>query len=103
MSLVIEKPLVETEQKVQLVEGEFTCSEASFVINELINRKINFHKFQRLSLCEGNANSDTRYINKRIAELENEKEIAKTYINKARQEGYDVFIDGVLDIRFIKR
>ena len=103
MSLVTEKSFVKTKQEVQLVEGEFTCSEASFVINELINEKINFHKLQRLRLCEGDENSDTRYANQRIAELENEKLIAKRYIDKARKEGYDVFIDGVLDIRFVKK
>lgn len=103
MSLETQKTLVTTKQEVQLVEGEFTCSEASFVINELINEKINFHKLQRLRLCEGDENSDTRYANQRIAELENEKLIAKRYIDKARQEGYDVFIDGVLDIRFVKK
>ncbi|TCK69409.1 hypothetical protein DFQ05_0930 [Winogradskyella wandonensis] len=103
MSKISEKPLVSTKQEVQLVEGQFTCSEASFVINELINEKINFHKLQRLRLCEGDENSDTRYANKRIAELENEKLIAKSYIDKARKEGYDVFIDGVLEIRFVKK
>ena len=103
MSKISEKPLVNTKQEVQLLEGEFTCSEASFIINELINEKINFHKLQRLRLSEGDENCDTRYANQRIAELENEKLIAKGYIDKARQQGYDVFIDGVLDIRFVKK
>ncbi|MFD1061915.1 hypothetical protein ACFQ1Q_01555 [Winogradskyella litorisediminis] len=98
-----ENTLVKTKQEVQLVEGQFSCSEASHVINELINEKINFHKLQRLSLCEGNENADTHYATNRIAELENEKLIAKSYIDKARKEGYDVFIDGVLEIRFVKK
>ncbi|RNC86337.1 MAG: hypothetical protein ED556_08565 [Winogradskyella sp.] len=95
--------LVSTKQEVNLVEGQFTCSEASFIINELLNEKINFHKLQRLRLCEGDENSDTRYANNRIAELENEKLIAKKYIDIARKEGYDVFIDGVLEIKFVKK
>lgn len=103
MSLETLKPSVKTKQEVQLVEGQFTCSEASFVINELINEKINFHKLQRLSLCEGNENSDCSYSNNRIAELENEKLIAKSHIDLARKEGYDVFIDGVLEIRYVKK
>ncbi|GGI57568.1 hypothetical protein [Winogradskyella haliclonae] len=103
MSLETATNLVKTKQEVQLVEGQFTCSEASFVINELINGKINFHKLQRLSLCEGDENADTRYATNRIAELENEKSVAKSYIDKARKEGYDVFIDGVLEIRFVKK
>lgn len=103
MKLEQEQSLAKTTQEVQLVEGQFTCSEAAFVINELLNEKINFHKLQRLSLCEGDENADTRYANNRIAQLENERKIAKAHIDKARQEGYDVFIDGVLDIRFVKK
>lgn len=103
MSLLKQETLVKTKQEVNLVEGEFTCSEAQFVINELINEKINFHKLQRLSLCEGDENCDTSYSTRRIQELENEKLIAKSYIDKARKKGYNVFINGVLEIRFTKR
>ena len=103
MSVLKQQSLVKTKQEVQLVEGSFSCSEAQFVINELLDRKINFHKLQRLSLCEGDENSDTSYANNRIAELENEKKIAKRYIDAARKEGYDVFTDGVLEIRFTKK
>ena len=103
MSILKEQTLVKTRQEVQLVEGEFSCSEGQFVINELIDKKINFHKLQRLSLCEGNENCDTSYSTRRIAELENEKLIAMSYIDKARKEGHNVFLDGVLEIRFTKK
>lgn len=91
-----------TNQKVQLVEGNFSPSEASFIVNQLINEKINFHKLQRLSQCEGNETSNTDYADQRIAELENEKLVAKKHIDEARANGYDVFIDGVIDIKFTK-
>ncbi|WP_299117129.1 hypothetical protein [uncultured Winogradskyella sp.] len=92
-----------TEQKINLVEGMFKPSEASHIINALIEQKINYHKLQRLSLCEGDENCDITYENARIQELIKEKEVAKEYIDTARRENYEIVINGTLDITFIKK
>ena len=92
--------MTEVLQKVQLVDGKFTPSEASDVISALIEEKINFHKIQRLSLCEGNENSNLSYPNGRIAELKEEKRIAKEFLAKARAQGVNVRINGTLEITF---
>ena len=97
-----EKNLTQTEQKIQLVEGTFTPSEASDVISALIDEKINFHKLQRISMCEGHKDANTSYEDGRVAELHNEKKTAKEYIAQARREGYNLKIDGVLEITFVK-
>ncbi|MEF3079219.1 hypothetical protein [Winogradskyella poriferorum] len=89
-------------QEVNLVEGLFRPSEADFLINVLIEEKINFHKLQRLSLCIGQEKADTKYENSRIDELLREKQIAKDYISVARKEGYNVVINGKLNISFVK-
>ncbi|WP_369998252.1 hypothetical protein [Winogradskyella sp.] len=89
-------------QKVQLVEGLFTPSEANHIVNVLIEQKVNFHKLQRLSIREGCEDADTTYENNRISELQNEKQIAKDHIAIARKEGYNVVINGTLNISFIK-
>lgn len=94
--------MVETLQKVQLVEGTFTPSEASDVISALIDEKINFHKLQRLSLCEGHQDANTTYPDGRIGELMREKDIAKDIIREARTMGYQLQIDGTLEITFVK-
>jgi len=65
--------LVRTKQKIQLVDGTFTPSETADVVIALLQEKINFHKLQRISWCEGNSDSDTQYPDERIAELEAEK------------------------------
>ena len=62
-----------TTQKIQLVKGEFTPSEASHIIMNLIDEKINFHKLQRLQMWEGNHKSKTDQLDGRIEELEKEK------------------------------
>ncbi len=90
--------LVKTDQKIQLVDGTFSPSEASDIINALLDQKINFHKLQRLSWCEGNKDANTKYPDERIAELEKEKIIAKEFINSVRFEGKRLRIDGILNI-----
>ncbi|MEM9361594.1 MAG: hypothetical protein AAGA43_03115 [Bacteroidota bacterium] len=90
--------IVKTEQKIQLVDGTFTPSEASDVIIALLEQKINFHKLQRLAWCEGNEDANTKYPDDRIQELEKEKTIAKDFINSVRWEGKKLRIDGVLNI-----
>jgi len=92
------KSIEETKQAIQLEEGEFTPSEASHVITSLLDEKINFHKLQRLQVCEGNAHSDTAYTDTRIKELENEKRIAKEFIADIRSLGRNLKINGVLEI-----
>lgn len=89
-------------QKVQLVKGEFTPSEASHIIMNLIDEKINFHKIQRLQIWESNHNCKTDQIDSRIAELEQEKEIARDYINKSRGTGQNLNINGTLEISIAK-
>ena len=87
-----------TKQTIRLVEGEFTSSEASFLIQTLLDEKINFHKLHRLSILEGNCNTKTTYDSGRISELENEKKVAKEFFAKIRQEGLKLQIKGKLEI-----
>jgi hypothetical protein len=85
-------------QKIQLVNGQFTPSEASDVIMNLINEKINFHKLQRLQVKEGNHKSTTNELDGRIGELEKEKEIAREFIKKTKSLGKNLKINGILEI-----
>ncbi|MEM8765042.1 MAG: hypothetical protein AAGD88_14585 [Bacteroidota bacterium] len=89
---------IKTEQKIQLVHGSFTASEACDVVTALLNEKINFHKLQRLSWCEGDKDANTKYPDERIAELEKEKIIAREFINSLRYEGKRLKIEGILNI-----
>ena len=88
-------------QKIQLVKGEFTPSEASDIISALIAEKINFHKLQRLQIWEGNHVCETNHLNDRINELQKEKESAKNFISKARAQGSKLKINGILEISTI--
>lgn len=85
-------------QKIQLIKGEFTLSEAYDIINALIDEKINFHKIQRLQFWEGNHNYESGQLDGRIKELEEEKRIARDFLNKARSAGGNLKINGSIEI-----
>lgn len=85
-------------QKIQLVKGNFTATEASEVIMNLINEKINFHKLQRLQMWEKDHEFNTDPLNARIKELKKEKEIAKEFIENLKSSGQKIKINGVLEL-----
>tara|TARA_R110002033_G_scaffold48806_1_gene95254 strand:+ start:17672 stop:17980 length:309 start_codon:yes stop_codon:yes gene_type:complete len=96
------KKTEEVSQKIQLVKGEFTPSEASHIIMNLIDEKINFHKIQRLQVWEGDHKCKTDKLDGRIEELEKEKMIAKEFINSTRGLGQNLKINGILEISVAK-
>lgn len=93
----LEKAL-ETMQKVQLVNGVFTPSEAADIVGSLIDEKINFHKIQRLQRWEGDHKCDTGDLNDRITELEQDRAQALEFIGQIRKEGKTLRINGILEI-----
>ena len=91
-----------TDQKVHLVKGSFTPLEAADIVLSLLDKKINFHELQRLRWCEGHFGADTSYADRRIAELEAEKVIARNLIRQAREQGHCLKINSVLEITIDK-
>ncbi|WP_213521460.1 hypothetical protein [Nonlabens sp.] len=95
------KTIKEVINKVQLVDGVFTASEASDIVSNLIEEKINFHKLHRLSLSEGNINSDTGYDDSRVIELTADRKELKQLCREARLTGKKIKINGILEIEVI--
>lgn len=87
-----------TAQKIDLIDGFFTASEASDIINSVLKVKINFHKLQRLSLTEGNDKDQCSYDNGRIDVLMNEQIIAKEFFSQARLEGKKLKMRSIIQI-----
>ena len=90
--------LVKTKQKINLIDGTFTASEASDIINSVLNVKINFHKIHRLSIREGNESDECKLDNGRIDELLNEQEIAKAFFSQARLKGKKLKMSSIINI-----
>ena len=94
---------VDIIQKVQLVKGEFTTSEAAEIVDALITQKINFHKIKRLQNWEKEHDCDLGGLDCRLQELSRDKMSALEFIEQAKKEGYTVEINGSLDITFSRR
>ena len=92
------EPMQDTLQKVKLVDGVFTPSEAADIVGSLIDEKINFHKIQRLQRWEGDHKCDTGDLNDRITELEQDRAQALEYIAQIRKEGKSIRINGILEM-----
>lgn len=97
-----EQQLIVTDQKIRLVDGEFTPNEASDIILALLDQKINFHKLQRLAIWEGDINANTSFPNNRIEELEQEKLVSREFVKQARKKGAMLKIKGNLEITMIR-
>jgi hypothetical protein len=94
--------MVSTEviQKVNLIEGEFTPSEANDIVDALIREKINFHKVQRLQKLIGDCDCETEELSGRISELLKEKQKARHFFTEARKSGRKLVINGTLEISY---
>ena len=91
-----------TDQKIKLIEGTFTPSEASDILNTLIKKKINFHKLQRLSITEKNCDDNTGHLDGRIDELLDAEKSLKQIIAEAREDGFNLQIESDVYISFVK-
>ncbi|MFT5254162.1 MAG: hypothetical protein ACI87N_003229 [Flavobacteriales bacterium] len=87
-----------TTQKINLIDGVFTASEASDIINSVLKVKINFHKLKRLSITEGNDKEECAFDNGKIAELMNEQQIVKEFFSQARLNGKKLKMHSVIQI-----
>lgn len=87
-----------TTQKINLIDGIFKTSEASEIINSVLNVKINFHKLRRLSINEGDHNDECKFDSGRITELLNEQQIAKYFFSQAKLKGKKLQIRSVIHI-----
>lgn len=86
------------EQKINLIDGCFTASEAADIINSVLQVKINFHKLQRLSRTEGFSGDACEYDNGRINELIKAQQKAKDFFNEIRKEGGKLQINSIINI-----
>ena len=87
-------------KSVSLVDGKFSPSEASDILNALIDKKINFHKLQVLSRVEGNEKDECSFDNDRLQELKNHKVSLNEIIKDARLNGKKLKINSVINIEF---
>jgi len=89
----------EFNQIVQIVDGNFSPTEASDMLNELITSRINFHNIQMLRMWEGNHRYNSNEWDKKMEALEKERAEAIALLAKAKKEGCNVEIIGDIKVR----
>ncbi|MCB0839200.1 MAG: hypothetical protein KDD99_21155, partial [Bacteroidetes bacterium] len=67
-----------------------------------LNTNIHFHKRQYLISWEKDHSTSSEFVTEKVAELNEAKSDLKEIISLAQEEGYDISIDGVLEIKLTK-
>lgn len=86
------------KKEIKLIDGEFTPTQASDILNAMIDQKINFHKIENLQHWEKDHDNDPKPFIDRIQQLEDEKKALDTYITQIKKSGKNVRIDGLLSL-----
>ncbi|WP_375239462.1 hypothetical protein [Aurantibacter sp.] len=95
---LLKSDIKNAKQNINLIDGCFSSSEASDIINALLKVKINFHKLHRLSITEGNSKDKCEVDNSRINELINEEAFAKAFFTQARLQGKKLKMTSTINI-----
>ena len=91
-----------TDKKtISLIEGKFTPSQASDILNAMLDKKINYHKLQVMSITEGDHGNQCVHDNTRLDELMREKARLKEIIKDARQNNKRFSISSIINIDII--
>jgi len=90
-----------TIQSVNLIDGQFSPSDASDIITAMLDKKINYHKIKIMCISEGNHNDPCVHDNSRLNELEAEKSRLKSIIQNARRSGQKLQISSLINIEII--
>ncbi|MEO8234208.1 MAG: hypothetical protein ABI549_02235 [Flavobacterium sp.] len=90
------------KQTIQLLDGEFTPSQAFDLITALINQKINYHKLEGLKNWERDHKYDEAPLRNRIKELEDAIKRTKDFMLELKHSGKNLKIDGVIKMSVIE-
>lgn len=86
---------------INLIEGQFSPSQAADILNAMLDKKINYHKLQRMSITEGNNSDQCVHDSGRIDELLLEKAKLKQILQEARTQGKTLKINSLINIEVV--
>ena len=90
-----------TMQSISLIDGIFTPSDASDILNAMLTKKINFHNLQIMRITEGNHNDPCNHDCTRLETLKAEKARLKQIINEVRGLGKRMNIQSTIKIEVV--
>ncbi|MFT6337219.1 MAG: hypothetical protein ACI86M_003885 [Saprospiraceae bacterium] len=90
-----------TLQSISLIDGLFTPSDASDILNAMLTKKINYHNLQIMRITEGNHDDPCSHDSKRLDKLKAEKARLKEIINDVRGLGKRMNIQSIIKIEVV--
>ena len=90
-----------TMQSISLIDGIFTPSDASDILNAMLTKKINYHNLQIMRITEGNHNDPCIHDCTRLETLKAEKARLKQIISDVRNQGKKMNVQSTIKIEVI--
>ncbi|MEL6811626.1 MAG: hypothetical protein AAFP76_09850 [Bacteroidota bacterium] len=87
-----------TTQKINLIDGCFSASEAAGIVNSILEVKINFHLSQRLARTKGDVSDFCEFDNSRMTELLAEQISCKEFFRRVYLEKKKLRMNSVIHI-----
>ncbi|MEP1856859.1 hypothetical protein, partial [Nonlabens ulvanivorans] len=92
------KYFIMQELQIDLIDGNFTASDAMEIITSVLDKKMNFHKLQRLAKTERDHADPCTFENERIAALQSEKDKAISFLGPMIQRSETLSIKSEIKI-----
>jgi len=93
---------MDTKLNYQLIDGTFAPEDASKILLEIVNNKINYHNLQIFSIRE-TSQGDTEHSEKRIEALLKTANAIRKELATAQINGYKVKIQCPIEITVLKK
>lgn len=94
--------IMESNQKLELINGQYTPTDAREVLLALINHKINFNNMAAFS-AEERTNESVEHYRKRVKQLQELREAVINLIEEAAAGGYDLRINGSFGVTLVEQ
>lgn len=90
-----------TMQSISLIDGIFTPSDASDILNAMLTKKINFHNLQIMRIKEGNHDDLCTHDATRLNKLKAEQARLKEILDEVRSQGKKMNIQSTITIEVL--
>ncbi len=90
-----------TMQSISLIDGIFTPSDASDILNAMLTKKINFHNLQIMRIKEGNHDDLCTHDATRLNKLKAEQSRLKEILDEVRSQGKKMNIQSTITIEVL--
>lgn len=89
---------MKSQLTIHLIDGNFTAVDAMDIITAILDKKMNFHKLQRLAKTEKDHANPCTFENERIKALQKEKDQAVSFLEEMIKENASLSVQSKINI-----